>query len=265
LFAGDYIGPLSIPLLKPEIEETYMVQSIQEGTVPNLGAYMNDAYMEAFNSLPQIKTNNIANLYTIFGGLKSLLTRNGLIYEGIGSLRDAWLGYRYGYQTTKADINEIAQYVDRMRNVRNLSQVTGHGVKHYTLGDKDYTFRCALCVSVDDYLGIYNEIERFGLALDGYNAWDLIPYSFVIDWFLHIGDLLEQGRSREYAMRLSSSTAWFSTTRKFKNKYGYEQTEYFRYRSAVDLAQYPASMLGTASAKESTWVKRGVDAVCLFS
>lgn len=31
----------------------------------------------------------------------------------------------------------------------------------------------------------------FDLDLDADNIWDMIPYSFVVDWFLHIGDALE--------------------------------------------------------------------------
>lgn len=38
---------------------------------------------------------------------------------------------------------------------------------------------------------LYVMLKRTGLCLDAYNIWDMIPLSFVIDWFLPIGDFLE--------------------------------------------------------------------------
>lgn len=38
---------------------------------------------------------------------------------------------------------------------------------------------------------IWNALEKFGLDPSAGQVWDLIPYSFVVDWFLPLGDSLK--------------------------------------------------------------------------
>lgn len=259
------------PTPEPDREDRHVPDVIQSGAMPNLDAYLNQAYIEAFKSLPAIETNNIANLMQLFGGLASLvssITTSNFRLTEIGSLSDAWLGYRYSYSTTKSDIEELVGYVDRMRTFSSLNVVTGHG--SFSIpgpdGNGRYTIRCSCQVHVDDYLGIYNFAEKYGIALDAYNAWDLIPYSFIFDWFFHLGDLLEKSRSRNYALRLSPSVVWFSITHDFVNVHGNRQSDYYRWHchDLSFMTSLPSSLFETRQASTSTWLKRGADAIALL-
>lgn len=264
-FANNYRNPSGT--LKPaEFDNHYVEDQIREGTIPNLSSYLNDAYIAAFESLPHIGTNNIANILTIYSFLGSCLNtyKAGRLVTEVGTVKDAWLGYRYAYSTTKGDILELVSYCDRMRNFRKMKQVTGHGATRVAVGGSEYTFKCALSASVDDYLNIYNSVERYGLALDGYNVWDMIPYSFIVDWFLHIGDILETARSRNYAMRLKPSAVWYSMTHEFTNSFGCNQCDYYRWPGHVDFSVLPSSILRHGGSSSTTWVKRAADAVCLL-
>lgn len=246
-------------------DNTFLPDLVQAG-MPNLGAHLNSAYVDAYQSLPAITTNNIQNLLQVFSSLAKLVTGGVGKYEGFGTLSDAWLGYRYSYSTTKSDIEELAMYVDRMRNFRSLNKVRGHGQYKVESEDSTWLIKCSLECSVDDYLGCYTDMERLGLALDGYNTWDLIPYSFILDWFFRIGDLLEIARSRNYAMKLSPSAVWFSVTHDFTNSLGYHQCDYYRWKqSSMDfVSTLPSSYLTDGSKSLSTWVKRGADALALL-
>lgn len=253
----------------PTFEDQYVRDKIDYGTFPGLDSYLNDAYISAFESLPAIKTNNIMNLKAIWDFLNAIvspLRGAGKLIDGVGTIGDSWLGYRYVYSTTKADILELSEYVERMRALRHSPSARSYGFKKYETNGEIYEFRCSITVQMEDYLGIYNTVERLGLALDAYNLWDMIPYSFMVDWFLHIGNLIESGRNRRYAMRLKPTAVWFSMTHTFTNQNGDNQVDYYRWRpERVVLAELPASMLSTGgAAKGTTWMKRAADAVSIF-
>lgn len=251
-----------------------MAEQIDNDAVPNLVSFLNSAYVDAYTHLPQITTNNIQNLLAVFGILKRIVTAYGTgnLARGVtevGSLSDAWLGYRYAYSTTQMDIEELASYVDRARNIARASSLFARGSHTYSDGHGDYLIRCAMEVPTEENSEVLSILERMGLALDGYNAWDLIPYSFVVDWFLHIGDFLEVARSRRYAERVRPSSIWFSITHDYTNAHGQHQCDYYRWQADGSwyyrLATMPSSMLSHTAARGSTWVKRGLDAVCLLS
>lgn len=253
------------PLTKLERDQVYLSDSVE--IHPNWNVHLNSAYLDAFSSLPAITTNNIQNLLMVFGALKNLLTGNIGRLDSVGTIQDAWMGYRYGYSTSASDIRELASYVDRMRTFRKLSGVRGHGQYKWGSEDNQWLIKCSIECTSADYLNCYTDIERLGLALDGYNTWDMIPYSFIVDWFLRIGDLLEDARTRNYALKLTPSAVWFSVTHDYTNSAGCHQCDFYRWR-ARDLTfanTLPSSYLSDASASKSTWVKRGADAIALLT
>lgn len=254
---------------QPTFEDRYVREAIRSRVYPGIDTFMNDAYLQAFKSLPVVKTNNIQNLFAVYDILKGFVTPflNGdRLVQGVGSLGDAWLGTRYGLFTTKADIQEIVSVVDRCRNLRNGQTFRSYGISTYQTLEDTFYFKCSLTTQLTDVLGCYSELERLGLALDGYNAWDLIPYSFMVDWFLHIGDLLERGRDWSHALKLAPlSDTWFSMTHYFTNAHGCAQCDYYRWPGSAFSVTLPSSMLSHQQAKGSTWVKRGVDALSIFS
>lgn len=262
-------------LNSPNLEERYLAQQIENDCVPNLTAFKNAAFVDAYNHLPAITNNNVETLLAIYNTLKAIVDAYGCgdvsslaRVSEVGSLRDAWMGYRYAYNTTRMDVEETASYIDRLKSLSQTKFVTTHGVYNWENTTGKYTVKCSIQVPTEDITGIYSTLERYGLALDGYNAWDMIPYSFVVDWFLHIGDLLEKARQRRYAARLTPTRTWFSVTHDYTNASGCHQCDYYRWSESLDrsrLATMPASMLQSGGSSGSTWVKRGLDAVCLLS
>lgn len=266
---------VSTRLGDPKPEVSHLGDAISNDCIPNMAAFRNAAFVDAYNHLPAITNNNVETLIEVFSILKAIVTAYGTgdissvaSISQVGSLSDAWLGYRYSYGTTKMDIEEIAGYIDRVRSLARASSVRAHGSYTFETQTESYLVKCSIEVPKEDITGIYSTLERLGLALDGYNAWDLIPYSFVVDWFLHIGDLLEKARSRRYAMRLHPTRIWFSVTHDYTNANGCHQCDYYRWSTnGLDdrLATLPANMLSHNSSSGVTWVKRGLDAVCLLS
>lgn len=167
------------------------------------------AYVNAAANLPQVASNGIANLLELVGAFAALLRRD---YEhALYNVKDAWLAYRYSYTTTMLDVREYSSYVKRIRDLGSRSRVIKtHG--YFT--DGGFSFHVVLKLRSADLLpdSLSERLDQFGLALDAVNAWDMIPYSFIVDWFLPISDALSLWESHYESTDLPVLEAWVSVT-----------------------------------------------------
>lgn len=107
----------------------------------------------------------------------------------------AWLGYRYAYSTTVGDAYDALKYVDRQINKLAAGYDTTHasyGVKHFRneFGE-DVTIRCRINYKnkeIPDVLAAWQKHWELGMEPNLYVVWDMIPFSFMVDWFTDIGD-----------------------------------------------------------------------------
>lgn len=122
--------------------------------------------------------------------------------------KDLWLAYRYSYCTTKSDIEEYSTLI------RQLSQLPDD--EHVKVGGgfwrDDMYFRATaeFCVAKVLPQEVYDMVGTFNAELSARNAWDLIPFSFVVDWFLKIGDSLERFEVFNKAQEIKPTKVWFS-------------------------------------------------------
>lgn len=154
--------------------------------------YSQHALLEACNSLPRLSDNSISNLIEVVGFIKALVVDHKI--EMPKSLADAWLAYRYQYSTTKADIEDAIKFVNRHIDLGTLDQaLVGRSVARYTyLDSQDVTFRCGVKVTPKEtsWLNrIWRALNTYGLTPDFYVLWDMVPYSFMVDWFLPVSDI----------------------------------------------------------------------------
>lgn len=128
-------------------------------------------------------------------------TRVGVQYRDTASL---WLQYRYGLRPIMLDIENV------LKNIHNLRRYERKTTRAL-LTDQRSSQQTAIYGPVDgnvrvSYKGSYNHqlrvramsldefsigaIEEIGFTTKGLVTlpWELIPYSFVVDWFLNVGD-----------------------------------------------------------------------------
>lgn len=118
--------------------------------------------------------------------------------------RDAWLEYTYGWMPLLQDIHSTAKALalvvvnpmNAVRVVRARTIVTSFreredflrnvkvttNMKVTTFGDMTLNYTIPNGVSFGDAMGLYNPLMI---------AWEVIPFSFVVDWFLPIGNAIE--------------------------------------------------------------------------
>lgn len=168
------------------------------------------AYYAAVDSLPGSSNNAISTVLEVASLFKSLITLDfGAIPKKLGDIfSSSWLKYRYGYCTTKSDISEYISLNDRLLALSRADSIRCYG--KYTCSDG--TFACSFDVDVEDIIpsNIKEVCNLFGLKLSAYNAWDMIPYSFIVDWFIPVGEFLESLETRSEVANLHTTNCWMS-------------------------------------------------------
>lgn len=207
------------------------------------------AYYDAQAQLPKASNNTIANIGDCIKAIKDLRDRKPLATNA----SDAWLAYRYQYTTTKSD---VAEYAALFQRLRQLSQGTIRSYGKCTIGNINY-YAC-IDVNIADLCppGISGLLDRWGVKLDFVNIWDMIPYSFIVDWLLPISDALDALDSWLQQPKAAINAVWYS----FVSVYDTGAWSYGRWSG--NIPSLPAMAVHDTSTK--TWQYRCIDALALF-
>lgn len=112
------------------------------------------------------------------------------------SWQSNWLEYRYGWLPLIADCET---YIDRVCKGHGWGTVIGKGTRTLEKSDSESLYpagrstRHARVTARGRAVGTVahsalNEVAASGILSLGQTVWEIIPYSFVIDWFLPVGD-----------------------------------------------------------------------------
>lgn len=231
------------------------------GAIKNVAAI---AYQESSAALPEVSANSIANVMDAAGAVMTAgkLIKNGekqILAEAKKLLdpRNAWLSWRYVYNTTKMDLAEYKRVARRLINLAGASTFKTHG----TASDGQYTCKCTEVWSTEQFdVTDYDTkrlLETFGFKLSAYNAWDMIPYSFMVDWVIPVGDAIEHMEQWNKRRNLRSKEIWFSISKQLPHGY-----IYYRW-TAVKPSTPPVYTHKNVSGKTLTY--RLADTVSIFS
>lgn len=176
-------------------------------------ALRHNAYLDALDHVPMLSENSVSNILEIVGFMKALIIDHKI--EIPRSLQSAWLSYRYTYNTTKADVNEAINFVHRTMGTDFFGRgFTCYGSCHHTVGDTDITGRCRITLRQKELSlleEIWSELYKYGLSPSFYMFWDMVPYSFIVDWFIPVGDILSAyDKTHMYDRTYDITNIWFS-------------------------------------------------------
>ena len=139
-------------------------------------------------------------------------SRQRILTEAVAN---TWLEYSFGWAPLISELDSISQYLSDLykQEGRNLSQqvvatgyeeISGVGTDHaFTSGAYGCTLRgrayktrtCKVkyhaSIRVDDWGKWVHRDLGFGMGQFLPTIWELIPYSFLVDYFTNVGDMIE--------------------------------------------------------------------------
>lgn len=123
---------------------------------------------------------------------------------------DQWMRYRYGIMPLVYSYRDIVKTLHRGKNVTNrcrrVVQPTSYGI---TLPSPStsylwttYVGEIVLSGTLFQHFDMDSVSQISGIGFNPLvTAWELIPYSFVIDWFVNVGDYIAASTSTSFQQR----------------------------------------------------------------
>lgn len=126
------------------------------------------------------------------------------------SWANALLSVKYGVLPTITDLKSIVAAVRKRGPYLDKNGFSTYSKGHWSSFDGVYGLytleqhiKLAVAKEEDDLDRLVTSLESVGFWPDLNTLWDLVPYSFVIDWFVNVGELLARLDSRERLARLN--------------------------------------------------------------
>lgn len=157
--------------------------------------YWPEIAAEAYQDLGMTSINGIANVKELFEMGEAvtgfLSTVKSLPSKRLAAAAQLFLSIHYGFKLTVLDAIELRKVVMQYTQKRSaLSKCTAR--KEWDASGNHYT--ATYQVFYDEFAKLKStvrqlmEISDFVLTTE--NWWDMVPYSFVVDWFVNVGDVL---------------------------------------------------------------------------
>lgn len=227
------------------------------GCSTNLRLGLSMATEDMVQNLPRSDVNLIASAIDV---VKVLLGD----VQAISSLADIWLTYRYSYTTNKLDIQSMKTYLSRLSNLSMSGGFTAYGSYRDTHG----TFRCQASFTPynSDVFQIQELAREAHRQLSLVNTWDLIPWSFVIDWILPIEDICRSIDTSKEMLELRPTSIWYSYKGLTDLGSGLFESTYFRLPETTQFVTTPLTLFNQSNGETSDRTKtfRCLDSVALI-
>lgn len=240
----------------------------KEYPIPDM--HYGDLAMQASAKVNANKVNMIAFLRDLRHPTEMIPKLRNLVH--LKTLADNFLTVEYGILPTIGDIESIMGAFKRMG-----PYVDRNGFDVYTASHRDSLdidamsyqleqhIKLAIADEDDEFLSLIARVESFGFLPTFKNLWDLIPYSFVLDWFIDVGEFLKRVDTNLRIMRLeiryvtSSRKTITSGTLPVDPEIPFEGTiQWVHYQRWVsDQCPVPPLSLNTTFQEFSHWLESG--------
>lgn len=114
-------------------------------------------------------------------------------------IANGYLTIHYGLLPTISDLKRIVKAAQKAKHSTNRAGQTITSKSHLATKEIDnikfsLEQHAKLCIeNVDEgFRALINTVESVGIAPTLNNIWELIPYSFVVDWFVGVSDFLDR-------------------------------------------------------------------------
>lgn len=267
VFALDYY----IPASKVQFDfkynewETFQLGTLfgdSLGWLPPLGMHsagMAAAYLAAIDDIPSNDVNMIENVLDAINLVKAFKQPSKALrsLRRLKDPRELWLTYRYCIKTGELDVNELRQFCNQLKSIPDFRTIKIRGV--YQRGD--ILYRASGEIQSARFINSLKENAQkaFGLDPSLTNLWDVVPYSFIVDWFIPVQEFFAQLDRMGEAVTSTVTNVWYS----YESSYDGQQVYSRFYGGNGSLIGLP--YLSTRQASNGTVAMRVTDALAIFS
>lgn len=202
--------------------QTWSSLAVKTADLDDWRGALSQAAAEQATALDTNMFTLIPELLHLKSGVSSLLNqlKTTLGKRSIRSLADLELSLKYGVQLTLSDLCEQARRITQRQTelrgyCRARSQLSHSGTANVAGENIPYNIRYNLKVWYDPTPD--DAVHRTIWTLLSYKAipsledvWDIIPYSFVVDWLTNLSDTLSQVDANTLISALQVGSALFS-------------------------------------------------------
>jgi hypothetical protein len=198
----------------------------------------------AQNAVEQVNANHV----NMISFLRDLREPSAMIPKlrnlaNLKNLANDYLSVNYGLLPTISDIQGILAAFQHHKPILDRN-----GFKTYHAGHTDQGKTGNTTVDLSQYVKIaiddndsmlyslMNELDSWGFYPTFENIWDLIPYSFVVDWLLGVGDFLERIDTRLRVLRLG--IRYVTLSRKLNYRYDIVPDSQSPYSGFIERVHY---------------------------
>jgi hypothetical protein len=196
-----------IKLLRGLLQQVFEVERVPYEIEKEFGnmvpSVIDQMHAVDMNQLEFISNPNLVKDVIQLG--KSIAGADGIstLKEAADVASDVYLSYRFGAASTARDYRDLASAISkettriyqarkyRDKRVRSRSQLSIPWLFNLT-----WSVSCNLTAYLDNYeqgmMGVMNKLDSWGLYPDRAAVWEIVPFSFVVDWFVNVQENLER-------------------------------------------------------------------------
>lgn len=163
--------------------------------------------------------------------------------RNLKGIANTYLGVHYGVLPTIGDLKSIVGAFRKISPYLDRNGFSTYSAGHIaSLEDGSMTYqleqhlKLALGDEDDGFRALLQRLESMGTLPTFENLWDLVPYSFVIDWFSDVGDFLERIDTRLRLARLNIKYVTSSRKQTFSGPIPLDES--IPYKGTIDLVRY---------------------------
>lgn len=249
-----------------EVAYNYWLNRVSDVPMVNWTSQLNsarfsEAFYKAIEKLPNLKQNMIANVISTVSSIKNIFSKWEKTVFDKDLVSNAWLAYRYEYNTTVSDMQEVESCLERLYQLSQdkTAVITSYG----GCSDGVYTYHASVEVHLWELFphDVTELLTFLNARVTATNVWDMIPFSFIVDWFTDFGTLVSSLDQWLDAAEMPIRNVWYSVTSEPHQADRGEVSTYFRFKG--NPPSLPYVHLDTSSSNK-TIVMRVMDTLALF-
>lgn len=178
-----------------KVRDTRFDLGVALGEAGETCSFVANALVAVARSYKQLRRGHLSGaLRTLAGAQK----RKGQVFDPTAYASNQWLAYSYGLRPLLSDVHDAVDLLDRGLRKEKIFKVRSSIARTFQVENIWYYYGDAmegrvrasgrLVVKINNPT-LYS-LEQLGLVNPLAVAWELVPFSFVVDWFAPVGTYL---------------------------------------------------------------------------